>query len=324
MGAYDDGFGVTLIATWLATLLAGVGLTHAVHYFAKFSNDIFFKKALAGVVLFLLFLELGMECAETYLDVVTYWGNPAALYVVSWPRSVSIPCISLIGFIVDQFLIHRFYAVSKNIWITLILSMCNLVSLVLGLIITQIFAGHIGKSFTPAELRKILPLSDVWSSSSAVTDVAITASLVWVLRGMKTSFKDTNQLIQHITAVSIQNGCTTSAVAIGGLVANKLAPETSICYAFYYTIGPLYLLTLLSNLTLRESAPVPVNQGWSSYVDPASRNDLQRSVPTTGRASMTTDVEASRGEDADSTVRGTSDDIEAGGNSKESVHSDLF
>ncbi|KAJ7185194.1 hypothetical protein C8R46DRAFT_1207382 [Mycena filopes] len=318
MGAYDNGFGVNLIATWLATLLAGIGLTHGVHYFAKFSNDIFFKKALVGVVLLLVFLELGMECAETYLDVVTHWGNPVALYFIPWPHSVFIFCSASIGFIVDQFLIHRFYAVSKNIWITIVLSMCNLVLLVMGFIVLQFFASSLGQTLTPEDLHKLLLMSDVWAASTAVTDVAIAASLVWVLRGMKTSFKDTNQLIQHIMAVSIQNGCTTSAVAIGGLVADNLSPETSIGYVFYYTLGPLYLITLLSNLTLRQSAPVPVNHGWSSYVNPASRSGqtqgsahFRRSVATTGGAS-TIDVEANTQEYAESTVRGTSDDIEAG------------
>ncbi|KAJ7185195.1 hypothetical protein C8R46DRAFT_374480 [Mycena filopes] len=238
MGAYDNGLGVTLIATWLSTLLAGIGLTHTVLYFAKFPNEIF-KKALAGGVLFILLLGLATECAETYLDVVTYWGNPAALYVVPWPRLVSIPCITLMGFIVDQFLIHRFYTVSKNIWITIILSMCNLVSFAMGFVVLQFFASNIGQTLTPVDLRKLIPMSDVWAASSAVTDVAIVASLVWALRGMKSSFENTTQLVQHIMVVSIQNGCTTSAVAIGGLVANNLAPETSISYVFYYTLGLL-------------------------------------------------------------------------------------
>ncbi|KAJ7164251.1 hypothetical protein C8R46DRAFT_1192983 [Mycena filopes] len=318
MGAYDKGFGATLIATWLATLLAGVALTHAVHYFAKFSNDVLFKKALVGVVLFLLFLGLATECAETYLDVVTNWGNPVALYIVPWPRLVSIPCLSLLGFIVNEFLIHRFYVLSRNIWIAIILSLFNLVSLVMGFIILQLFASSLGQPLTLAEFHRLEPLATVWGASSVVADVTIAASLVWALRGMKTSFKGTAQLIHHIMAVSIQNGCTTSVMSIGGLIANNLGAGTGINYVFYYTIAPLYLLTLLSNLTLRGSAPVPVSHGWSSNTNPASRNGqsgvyVQRSVLTTGGTSMATDVEASRGEYAESTVRGTSDDIEAAG-----------
>ncbi|KAJ7160213.1 hypothetical protein C8R46DRAFT_1194622, partial [Mycena filopes] len=184
MGAYDKGFGVTLIATWLSTLLAGVALTHAVHYFAKFSNDVLFKKA---------------------LDVVTHWGNPVALYVVPWPRAVSLPCISLIAFIVDQFLIHRFYVLSKNIWIMIILSMPNLVSVdrlsseathVNNLILSSSWVSSPCNSSRAtsgrhsADLRKLVPLTDVWASCTGVTDVAIAACLVWTLRGMKTSFKD--------------------------------------------------------------------------------------------------------------------------------------
>ncbi|KAJ7185232.1 hypothetical protein C8R46DRAFT_1287627 [Mycena filopes] len=323
MGAYDKGFGVSLIATWLSTLLAGVALTHAVHYFAKFSNDIVFKKGLVGVVLFLLFLGLATECAETYLDVVTHWGNPVALFVVPWPRLVSVPCISLIAFIVDQFLIHRFYALSKNIWITIILSLLNLVSLVMGFVVLQLFASSVGQTLTPAELRRLVPLTDVWASCTGVTDVAIAACLVWTLRGMKTSFSGTTELIHHIMAVSIQNGCTTSALAIAGLVADKIAPDTNVVFVFYYTLGPMYLFTLLSNLTLRPSAPVAVSS-WSSNTNPVSRPGqggvhVRRSVATTGGAS-TIDAEASGGDYTESTVRGTSDDIEAGGKESQGAY----
>ncbi|KAJ7185230.1 hypothetical protein C8R46DRAFT_1207413 [Mycena filopes] len=298
MGAFNHGFGVTLIATWLATLLAG---------FAKFSNDVLFKRALVGVVLFLVFLGLATECAEVYLDVVTHWGNPVALYTVPWPRLVSIPCNSLIAFIVDQFLIHRFYAVRVQTDNPLAMSFT----------IMQFFSSNIGQPITRADFRRVTPLSDVWSGIGVVTDVAIAACLVWTLRGMKTSFKDTAQLIHHIMAVSIQNGCTTSALLIGALIASNLAPTTKINFVFYYILGPMYLLTLLSNLTLRRSAPVSINQGWSSNKTLASHNsqvpfggvhvDVRRSVTTTGGAS--TDLEA--GYD-DTTVRGTSDDVEAG------------
>ncbi|KAJ7176973.1 hypothetical protein C8R46DRAFT_1346888 [Mycena filopes] len=338
MGAYDNGFGVTLIATWLATLLAGVGLTHAVHYFVKFSNDPLYKRALVGVVLFLLFFGLAFECAKTYLNVVTYWGNPIVFEAVPFPistESFAIPCVSLIEFMVDQFLISRFYALrvdrltarllvanldtprSKIIWITVILTMLNLLSLAMSFVIVQILATHVGQPLTLAELHRLGYLSDVWDGTSAVKDVAIAASLIWTLRGMKTSFKGTTQFIQHIMVVSIQNGCITSAVSISGIIAKNLAPATGISFVFYFTIVPLNLLTLLSNLTLRASAPVPVSHDWSSNANPAFRNGqggvhFQCPAATAGGAFMTTDTEASRGEYAESTVRGASDDIEAG------------
>ncbi|KAJ7160212.1 hypothetical protein C8R46DRAFT_364804 [Mycena filopes] len=196
MGAYDNGFGVDLITSWFCALLAGVGLTQAVRYFPKFPNDIQFKKCLVALVLFPLFLEVAMQCTASYISVVTNWGNPTAFTVVIWPCAGGILCTSVVAFIVDQFLIHRFYGLSKNIWVAIILSLFNLVSFVMGLIIVQFFASKVGRTISLAELHDtVTPVTTVLSIMSVVTDVTITASLVWTLRGMKTSFKTTNQYI---------------------------------------------------------------------------------------------------------------------------------
>ncbi|KAJ7185238.1 hypothetical protein C8R46DRAFT_1185042 [Mycena filopes] len=230
---------VALVGTWLATLLVAAGFTQAVRYFAKFPNDILFKKTLVGVVLFLLLLGLWMECAEVYLRVVTNWGNPIAFTIVV---AVGIPCTFLIGGIVNQFLVHRFYGL---------------------LVVLQLFARKIDKTVTLAEFTdQIAPLTSASSGISVVTDFAIAGSLVWTLRGMRTSFKDTNQCIQisfpshesrridatfrhiqHIVALCIQNGCTTSAMSFGSLIAQIVSPTTAIDGFFLNTVGPLYLLT---------------------------------------------------------------------------------
>ncbi|KAJ7185224.1 hypothetical protein C8R46DRAFT_375026 [Mycena filopes] len=316
MGAYDSGFGAGLIATWLTSLLLGVGFAQAFRYFRKFPNDNLFKKCIVALVLVLLVVASAMECAEMYMHVVRDWGKPMARTVHTWPPLVFVICNTLTGNIVNQFLVHRFYAVSKNLWMTLILCLLNLGSLVMSLIGLSLLANYVDGTATSAETRRIIPVSAVWTSISVIADVAIALSLVWTLRGMQTSFRGSTQLIQHIIAVSIQNGCTTSACAIATLIANVLVPENKVDELFYFLTGPLYLLTLLSNLTLRESAQA--SRGWSSYETNMSRNShvafggvhVHRSVITDSDTSN--DSEAAREEEYDdSTVRGTSDDVEA-------------
>ncbi|KAJ7185231.1 hypothetical protein C8R46DRAFT_1342547 [Mycena filopes] len=316
MGTFDNAFGVALVGTWLATILAGVGLTQAVRYFAKFPNDILFKKALVGVVLFLLFLELAMECAEIYLRVVTGWGNPIAFTRVTWPLAIVIPCTFLIGGIVNQFLVYRFYGLSNNIWVAGVLSLLNLASFVVGIYTVVLFASKVGQTVTLAELNEhIAPATFAWSIVSVVADFGIAGSLVWTLRGMRTSYKDTNQLIQHITAVCIQNGLSTSAMTLGGTIAHSVAPATKIDDFFLSLVGPLYLVTLLSNLTLRDSAPL--SRGWASSGQIITSHNSKIvfegvQVPPTGVPS--TDLEATSD---GTTIRGTSDDVGTGARESE-------
>ncbi|KAJ7164524.1 hypothetical protein C8R46DRAFT_1193125 [Mycena filopes] len=323
MGAYDNEFGVGLISTWVVVLLAGVGFTQAVRYFAKFPNDILFNKTLVSVVVFLLVGGMATQCAEMYLHLISHRGNPIAFTIETWPPVVAAICTSVVGFIVDQFLIRRFYIVSKNIWITGVLSLLNVVSFVMGLIIVRSFASKIGKTITLTELNhNIATLTTVWSSISVGTDIGIAACLVWTLRGMKTSFKNTNQLIQHIMIVSIQNGCTTSAVEFVGMVIHNASPGTRIDEFFNDLIAPLHLLALLSNLTLPASARDSARHGhWSAGGNPTSHSSevafggvhIQRSVITTVDGPYP-DLEAAYD---DTTVRGTSDDVEARGKESE-------
>ncbi|KAJ7185303.1 hypothetical protein C8R46DRAFT_376253 [Mycena filopes] len=226
MSSYVVGFGNALIATWLTILFCGVAFTQAVHYFARFPDDTLIRKSLVGVVVFLLVFTQAMECAETYQRLVTEWGDPAAFEVQSWRPGVFLVSGSLTAFIVDQFLIHRFYTVSNNMWIAVVLSLLNLVSLVMGILALQIFVSVVGGRFNPEAIEKIKPFSIVWGTTSAVTEVSIAACLVWTLRGMKMLFKETTQLIHHIMAVSVQNGCTTSLVSIAGMIASLVAPSS--------------------------------------------------------------------------------------------------
>ncbi|KAJ7765310.1 hypothetical protein B0H16DRAFT_416077 [Mycena metata] len=255
MGAYDSVFGVGLIATWLTSLLFGICVIQAIHYLRDFPNDILLKRSILVVVFVLETGAVATQCAGIFLQTVTYWGNPESFVITFWPAPVSVLCDSLVGFIVNTFLIHRFYAVSKNLIIALILLVFNLGTFTASLFFLRLLANQVGKVATPATLQLFVPASTAWGAAGVVTDVCIAASLVWTLRGMKTTFEDTTQLIQHIMAVSIQNGCTTSAFAIAGMVANIIVPASNIDDLFFYLVGPLYLLTLLSNLTLRQSAP---------------------------------------------------------------------
>ncbi|KAJ7185223.1 hypothetical protein C8R46DRAFT_1207408 [Mycena filopes] len=317
MGAYDRGFGAGLIATWLSSLLCGIALTQAVRYFAQFPNDILFKKVLVIVAGFLILLALVGDCAETYMRVVTDWGSPRAFISEIWPPVVYILCNALVAVIVNQFLIYRFYVVSKKLWVAISLSVLDLLSTITGLLLLRFVGETVAKTHTLGEIKKPMVLLTLWTSTSAATDLAIAISLVWTLRGMKTSFKGTSQIIQHIMTISIQNGCTTSACSLAGMISNLLAPNSSIDDLFFLLMGPLYFLTLLSNLTLRTSTATSTSRGWSSY--PPDVGNMTRGVPPDSGASNDCGASATEGYD-DSTVRGTSDDVEAARSANESVY----
>ncbi|KAJ7187411.1 hypothetical protein C8R46DRAFT_1342508 [Mycena filopes] len=173
-------------------------------------------------------------------------------------RELCVP--SLLGLqrnalIVNTYLISRFYSVSKNIFVTLALLVINLFAAIMTLILIL--------TDTTLQLKNLIPMITTWAISAAVTDVLIALSLVWTLRGMKTSFKDTDRLLRRIMILSVQNGCTTALASIGAMIASLVMPFRSISVIFTYMLGPLYFLTLVSNLNLRGSSKSS-SRGWSS------------------------------------------------------------
>ncbi|KAJ7156155.1 hypothetical protein C8R46DRAFT_1350984 [Mycena filopes] len=263
MGATDTGFGTGLMGTWFTSILFGLSFAQAFHYFNNAEGDTRFRKGLVVVVMLFNICALGAEYAVMYLPTVTFWGDIESLSKETYAAPIAAICNGTIAFIVNAYLISRFYSVSKNIVIALLLHLMNLFAYVMSFIPPLIGAGP-GHEKTLSDLKIIVPLSTVWAVASAVTDVLIAIALVWTLRGMKTNFKDTDRLLRRIMVISVQNGCTTSLASIGGMISTLLIPFSTVSSLFFFMLGPLYLLTLLSNLNLRGSSGKSGSRTWSS------------------------------------------------------------
>ncbi|KAJ7164455.1 hypothetical protein C8R46DRAFT_1099581, partial [Mycena filopes] len=273
MGALDTGFGCALIATWFASILLGVAFAQAFDYFRMSENDTKLRKGLVVTVMVLCLSALGAEYAVIYLPTVTFWGDVASLSEESYASPVYSSCNATIALIVNTYLISRFYSVSKNIIVTLVLLVMNLFAAIMTCV-PPLLGGGPGHPTTVAGLKNLIPIITTWAIANAVTDLLIALSLVWALRRMKTSFKDTDRLLRRVMILSVQNGCTTALASIGAMIGSLVMPFSSISVLFTYMLGPLYLLTLLSNLNLRGSSKSG-SRTWTS-----SRNHTWSAAPS--------------------------------------------
>ncbi|KAJ6494044.1 hypothetical protein C8R47DRAFT_396333 [Mycena vitilis] len=255
----DIIIGTALIGTWAGSMLTGVALAQATQYFNNFPNDGFVRKCLVAGSLLLCVGALGGEYAYVYLPLVTMWGNPAAFITETSSVTVYSVCNAFAAATVNSYLVSRYYRVSKNVFVTLFLSALILFQLVMAHLAVLLFPGIGQEQFMKAE-----KIGLIWAVSSFTADVAIAAALVFTLRGMKSSFTDTNRLLRRIIIMSIQNGCATSLMALGGMTAVILKVNSNISSAFYFTLAPLYVLTLLSNFNLRANGKSGSRSGWSS------------------------------------------------------------
>ncbi|KAJ7722933.1 hypothetical protein B0H16DRAFT_344869 [Mycena metata] len=87
--------------------------------------------------------------------------------------------------------------------------------------------GGGGHARTLNDVQKVVPLAIFWTVATAVCDVAIATSLVWTLRGMKTTFKDTDRLLRRVMMISVWNGLTTSLAATEGMLGTIILPYST-------------------------------------------------------------------------------------------------
>ncbi|KAJ6502863.1 hypothetical protein C8R47DRAFT_1107039 [Mycena vitilis] len=238
----DAAVGTSLIGTWLASFVLGFTIPQAYQYFSAFPNDTLLKKSLVASSLLFSFGGLIGEYANVYLQLVTFWGRPALVFT-PWPIFLSNICNALVAFIVNAFLISRFYIISKNIGWTVVL--CAMVLFVFAMSLLAVVQFTDGENLRRAEKNALIT-----SISLAVADFWIAASLIWTLLRMIRPFNGSRRIVRPIIIIALRNGCMTSLVTLAGMAA-VVARVGNVSSIFYYLLGPLYVLTLLSNLNLR-------------------------------------------------------------------------
>ncbi|KAJ7494339.1 hypothetical protein B0H11DRAFT_780408 [Mycena galericulata] len=249
MGALDAAFGSGMIGTWVASILYGIAVGQAFEYHANFPNDGLMRKGLVLSSLVIAAAALASDYADVYLSTVTFWGQPSALMTESWPEYANPILNTAVGTLVNSYLVSRFYTLSKNIYVTIILYLFILLSFVASFTDTLVVPFH-----SISDLQKAEKFGYLWIISTATTDLSIVVALLWTLHRMKSKFKDTNTLIHRVMLTSLQNGGANTLASLSGLVALLIKDGNNVPTLFFFLLGPLYVLTLLSNFNLRQNS----------------------------------------------------------------------
>ncbi|KAJ7983232.1 hypothetical protein DFH06DRAFT_1467084 [Mycena polygramma] len=217
-------------------------------YFSTFPDDSWFRKGLVVLLLTLCGGALLGEYGTTYLPAVTYWGDVQGLTTVFWTLPLAQFSNAIVSTIVDCYLIYRFYALSKSLWMTLILYAITIVALG-GFMVVLVLLPK--RSITDRPTLTIGAIIDF--SCTAVVDVLIAAGLIWKLRGMKSNFSHTNTFLKRVMIGAVRTGSITAICSILVLVTFLNNKDTDVSTFFSFQFAPLYTLTLLFNFNLRRA-----------------------------------------------------------------------
>ncbi|ESK84453.1 hypothetical protein Moror_6197 [Moniliophthora roreri MCA 2997] len=243
----DKSLGGLLVGTWVNSYLFMTELIMSYRYFSRYRNDPIWIKLLVVITLMVDLISTINQYVCVYLYTITHWGDTEYLNSQQWQLPTHLITTGISALIVQNFLIWRFWMLSKNWYISLLLVGTSMSGTAGSLAAAVIIIQHPGYEYRGA-VR--IPAS-IWLGLSAVTDVSITAILIYTLRRMKTNLQKTKNLIKRLTTLAIQTGSPGSAVATIALIVYFRDIESNITVGIAFTLGRVYALTMLHNLNSR-------------------------------------------------------------------------
>ncbi|KAJ6478694.1 hypothetical protein DFH09DRAFT_1215263 [Mycena vulgaris] len=264
----DTTTGILLIATWANSFLYLAELIQARYYFRHFKHDDWKLKALVSVALLLDTVSAVTDYACVYLYTITHAGDPGYLADQHWPIPLFLFTTAVIAILVQSFLVVRYWSFTRNIPVTLLNSFLSIVAL------GGAFASAVTLAKFPAfkEREKVKIPAMIWLVTEAVADLSIAAALLWELRKVRPAVVDKRSVLDRLVALTIRTGTATATLAVATFIGYLVKEESTISTGIAYTLGRVYVLSMLANLNIRGSGKSASTAGGdeSSAVDLAT------------------------------------------------------
>ncbi|KAJ3539725.1 hypothetical protein NM688_g6324 [Phlebia brevispora] len=265
-----DRHGPGLVGTFLNIALYGIMCTQCFLYFTKYPNDRPWMKIMVSVLLLADTLNCVFDMWWIYDVLINHFSDPNALKTGNWVFATDPAMVGIIATMVQLFFAWRVKVLTNRPWVVLLIVVTAFGSIFGG--IGTAVAIHYVPEFT--EFQKFQVVVIVWLICAVICDSAITLSLTWHLRKHKTGFQDTDDILNKIIRLTVQNGLITALWAIIDLIS-YLATPSGLHLAFNFPLAKLYTNSLMSSLNSRA--------GWRYQTSESTTNKGGERDQTTRR-----------------------------------------
>ncbi|KAJ7884891.1 hypothetical protein B0H13DRAFT_905610 [Mycena leptocephala] len=259
--------GALLTGTWASSVLYTAELYQAMYYYRHFKNDNWRLKTLVLVAFIIDTVALLNDYACVYLYTITHVGDIAYFADQNWTIPVYVFTTTAVAVPAQAFLVTRYWKLTHKHVITLLLSLL-------------ILAGFSG-SFTCGMMVALFPAfkdrfklkipAILWLVTEAAADLGIAAALLWEFLRTRPTSTETRNVLNRLATVTLQTGTATATIAVAALVGYLLNEESNIGVGFAWCLGRAYVLSMLSNLNIRQSARV-----WTPSTSKAATSTTHR------------------------------------------------
>ncbi|KAF5364801.1 hypothetical protein D9758_009321 [Tetrapyrgos nigripes] len=243
--------GSTLIGTWLNLMLYVLVIDRAVHYFQRYRTDRILIKIAVFAALASGTATTIAACGDVYFDAVTFQGNMRALQTPKWPRSVYLASTGISAAIVQTFMLHRYWSLTRRKVVTSAVGLVILLSLASTFYLCIIIRMPSFRGSIP----QISPAVILWLSTAMAADLLIALILVLYYRSTDRdgrTLRSSRKLVHRLVILALKTGSFTALTAVLALVAFVPDIQSNVTFIFGECIGHIYTLTLLYNLNIRQ------------------------------------------------------------------------
>jgi hypothetical protein len=239
-------------ANWL---LLGTLTLQVYKFHVCFPNERTWIKALVYTIFCLEVAQTGITSHFAYSILVVGWGDPTIFGKLPW-SSLATPIFTGITSVTVQiFFAWRIWNLKRDqLWARAVASLIVVLALMqslAGIISDAIFAV----TTEVAELARLVKGVKVWLYGSAVCDIVITMSMLFILTQYRrsTPWKKTDSLITKLIYNTVETGAGTSLVAIADAVLFTKFPDNNINQVPGFMLGKLYSNVLVATINARRA-----------------------------------------------------------------------
>ncbi|KAF8306813.1 hypothetical protein DL93DRAFT_164168 [Clavulina sp. PMI_390] len=240
-----------LIGIILGSFLFGIITVQTMLYYHRFPRDSWGTRWVVGWLWLMQAFESGVSSYAIYQILITSQINFELLVIQPWYRSYFATHTTVTGFTVQSFFLWRYWSVSRNRPVTILLGL-----LVLNTLGFAIYISVRSFQFPDSGLATLegeLWASKFWLSFSAATDVVLAAALVIEMRRQHTGYSRTDSLLNRLAIYGVGTGGVTATAVIADLFTSVVARHYEGFALIGLPLGGLYIATFLANLHTRSA-----------------------------------------------------------------------
>ncbi|KAF8306810.1 hypothetical protein DL93DRAFT_163791 [Clavulina sp. PMI_390] len=249
---YSQLFGI-----FIGSILLGIITVQAMLYYQKFPRDPRSTRWVVGLLWFMQAFEIGISSRGTYEVLITSQKDFNKIAIQPWYRSYFATHTTVSGFTVQMFFLWRYWSVSRNLPVTLLLSV--LVAFTLAFALYIVVRSYQFPQSTLFTLEAELWPSKLWLSFSAAADAMLALALVVEMRKQHTGYSRTDSMLNRLAIYGIATGGVTATAVIAELFMSLVAHHEEGLLLMGLPLGGVYIATFLANLHTRSALRTIMN-----------------------------------------------------------------